>query len=181
VAVELNDRACGNAGSERVADVEVGDGEGARERAQVLGGGIGQLHHSDRIGRVAQHWGVVGAGDGEGDVLGAGVHRAVIDLDGVGDGEGVAAAQEVQVCSGGIVAVADTGGAAVGGVAGEGEGAGERAQVLGGGIGELHHSDRIGRVAQHWGVIGAGDGEGDVLGGGVHRAVIDLDGVGDGE
>ena len=60
-----------------------------------------------RVGRVAQHRRIVGAGDGEGHVLRARVRRAVIDLDHVGDGQALAFAQEVEVGRRRIVGVAD--------------------------------------------------------------------------
>ena len=61
----------------------------------------------NRVGRGVDHRHVVGAGDGDHQVLGADIAVAVVDLGNVGEGERVACAQPVEVGSGRVVVPAD--------------------------------------------------------------------------
>ena len=224
VAIEQDRRAPHHARRQRVAIVEIGDREIAGDRGEILRRGVEQFQHRRRVGRVAEQRAVVGAGDGEGDVLGGRGRQPVGHLHRVGDGQALAAAQEAEVGSRWIVGVADVDGAAVRYRTGQGERAGgdqcrsagrqhervaieqdrraphharrqrlaiveigdreiagDRGEILRRGVEQFQHRRRVGRVAEQRAVVGAGDGEGDVLGGRGRQPVGHLHRVGDGQ
>ena len=113
VAIEQDRRAPHHARRQRVAIVEIGDREIAGDRGEILRRGVEQFQHRRRVGRVAEQRAVVGAGDGEGDVLGGRGRQAVGHLHRVGDGQALVISQEVEVGGRWIVGVADVDGAAV--------------------------------------------------------------------
>ena len=85
----------------------------ARVAAEVIVGAVKM--DGIRVVYQAQQRRVVGAGDRELDVLCGRVGRAVVDFDGIGDGQALANTQEVQIHRTRVVAVANAGVASVGG------------------------------------------------------------------
>ena len=101
-------RIAGDGNGERVTEILVGDGDGAVDLRDVLRMAVaGNLRNRGRVGRRIDGRHVVGAGDGDHQVLRADIAVAVIDLGNVGERQRVVLAQPIKVGSGRIVVPAD--------------------------------------------------------------------------
>ena len=91
-------RIAGDADRQRVAEILVGDGDGAVDRRDVLRRAVARaLRDRGRVGGAGDRRHVVGAGDRDHQVLRADIALAVIDLGHVGQRQRVASAQPVEV------------------------------------------------------------------------------------
>ena len=98
----------GDAEGERVAEILVGDADGAVDLRDVLRWlSPATSAMASRVGRGVDRRHVVGAGDGDHQVLGADIAVAVIDLGHISERERVALAQPVEVGGGRVVVPAD--------------------------------------------------------------------------
>ena len=101
-------RIAGDRRRERVAEILVGDADGAVDLRNVLRVAVaGHLSDRRRIGRRIDGRHVVGAGDGDYQVLRADIAVAIIDLGDVSERQRVALAQPIEVGGGRIVVPAD--------------------------------------------------------------------------
>ncbi len=109
---------------QRCAGIDIG----TVELAGHIGEGVvgRRVHQGWRADLGCDGRRIIGAGDREGDILYSGIGGAVIDLDGVSDGQALTGGEEVKVCRTRIIAVADVHRATIGSGSGQREGAAVR-------------------------------------------------------